>query len=401
MSASACLRISLDLSDEKLAKLDAISPLVAKVTGAFLESRWGWPKRYSVLTPFIFMLTDPKVSVLDVAPLERLAEELRLRLFGTSDAGEVILLLLDADEADTARFIEMDHAGIKKAIAEPIKPTPFGGRLLKISSAADSTSGIHWRTLEREPAASSDNALGGLPHVDVGAAFRGVYFTPRQSFVGSTITAEPTPYSLIDGASRLPHNDAEEFDMACIRAGFNCLVENPSTGVLFMPICFSSLVRRSARDAYEQAFQAFPTEKKSQMAAVVYDVPRAPSFQAVTQLHDMLGRHFASIDLQIEDPGFELDKLPPRTINSVTFRLPEGDERMRLGAVRGFMKQRESFKRQRVWPAVTNVRTRAELGVCVQERTPFVTGQAVCGPLSKPVGGQHCEVGRLPFTRAV
>jgi hypothetical protein len=148
-------------------------------------------------------------------------------------------------------------------------------------------------------------------------------------------------------------------------------------------------------------FQSLPSGKKSQMAAVVYDVPRAPSFQAVTQLHDVLARHFATIDLQVDDPGFEIDNLPPGTVNSITFRLPEGDERMRLSAVRGFMKQRESFKRRKVWPAITNVRTRAEVDVCIRERTSFLSGSAVCGSLSRPVGGQLCDVGHLPLTQAI
>ena len=67
MSASACLRITLGLSDDKLAKLEALGPLVAKVTSAFLETRWAWPKRHAAINPFSFMLTDPKSHELDVA----------------------------------------------------------------------------------------------------------------------------------------------------------------------------------------------------------------------------------------------------------------------------------------------------------------------------------------------
>ena len=51
MAASACLRILLDLSDDKLAKLDALGPFVSKIAAAFLESRWPFPKRHAALTP--------------------------------------------------------------------------------------------------------------------------------------------------------------------------------------------------------------------------------------------------------------------------------------------------------------------------------------------------------------
>jgi len=167
--------------------------------------------------------------------------------------------------------------------------------------------------------------------------------------------------------------------------------------VLYLPICFSSLMRKSARDFYEQLLQTLPASRRSQLAACVYDVPRAPSFWALSQTRDLLTSHFSSIDLQVEDPGFEIESLPPGSVASVTFRLPAGEERSRLNAIRQFMKQREVFKRHNIWPAITNVATSAELRLCLMERAPFLTGRAVCGPLLQPVGGRPCGIEALPF----
>ena len=401
MAASVCLRISLDLSDEKLAKLDAMGPLVAKLTSAFLESRWQWPKSFVVETPFSFTLKDPKVAVMNVVAVESLAEELQLKLFGTSDSGEVTLLLLDADARDTAAFIDMSHAAIRDTFKAPIKTTPFAGRLLAVNSKAGSATGMQWQTLERERGLA---APVGPEIVGLDAELRGVYFTPKQSFVGSVVApahhGEAAEFSLVDGADRLPGAQAETYDMNALQAAMRCLQTAPFTGVLYLPVCFSSLMRRSTRAFYDELLRTLPAGRRNQLAASVYDVPRAPSFWAMSQIRELLAGHFSSVDLQIEDPGFEIENLPPGSVGSVTYRLPAGEERARLNAVRQFMKQRETYKRHKIWPAITNVATSAELRLCLMERTPFITGQAVCGPMVRPVGSQVCGIEALPFRAA-
>jgi hypothetical protein len=393
----------LDLSDEKIAKLDALGPLIAKVTGAFLESRWSWPKRYSALTPFSFELTDPKADEVDVARLERLAEELQLKLFGVSGGGEVTLLLHDGDEADTASFLQMDHVSLKNAMREPLRPTAFGGRLLKITATGLSM-GLHWRTLERATDKIPPGRLDDVGPACVDTTFRGVYFTPRRSFIGSAVVATQQsaefPYSLVDGVEHLPGDHAEAFDMACLEAGRRHMAAQPFIGVMFLPICFSSLMRRSTRASYEQQLLTLPPEKKKKLAAAVYEVPRSPTFSALAQMHDVLSPHFAMIDLQIDDAGFEIDYVPQGLINSVTLRLPEGDERSRLAALHRFMDKQASFKRRQIWPAITNVRSRAELKACLQEKTPFITGSGVCGSMTLPIGNLAREPDRLPMTQA-
>ncbi len=400
MPASACLRIGLDLSDDKLAKLDALGPSVAKMTNAFLESRWHWPRTFSIDSPFCFTLNDPKVTEMDAVAVESLAEELQLRLFGTSDAGSVTLLLLEADQANTEAFKQMSHAEIRDTFKAPIKQTPFTGRLLAFNSKSGSLTGLKWRNLEREresgaQAAEASEARG------LDAELRGIYFTPRQLFIGSAVApahaGEAAKHSLVDGADRLPRDHAEAFDKDALQAALRCMEAGPFTGVLYLPICFSSLMRRSTREFYEELLHALPISRRNQLAVSVYDVPRAPSFWALTQTHEILRGHFSSIDLHIEDPGFEIESLPPGAFGSVTYRLPDGDERFRVNAIRQFMKHQETFKRHKIWPGITNVASSAELRQCLLERTPFITGRAVCGPLLQPVGSRPCGIAALPF----
>jgi hypothetical protein len=413
MSASACLRISLELSEEKLAKLEGLGPLVSKVTSAFLESRWSWPKKYQAINPFSFMLTDPKSAELDVVHLERLAEELQLRLFGTSDAGDVTLLLFDGDEVDTAQFVRMEHADLSQALREPIGPTPFGGRLMKISTDAEVTSGLRWRTLEREAAAlaaPASVATAPAPAVaeaeDQGPAltFRGIYFAPAQAFVGSSLSAdaaaEPGRYSLLDSATRLPHGREEAYDIACLNAAHQYLLARPDAGPIYLPVCYSSLMRRSTRETYARAFRALADGDIRQLAAVVYDVPRAPPFSALGDIRELLRRHFATIDLQVDDAGFEIDGVPPGAVNSVTLRLPDAAPAVRIAALRRFMEKRDAFKRRKIWPSITNIRNPAELEACLRERVPFLTGPAVCGPMAEPVARLAWQTQRLPLMRA-
>ncbi|QUD87553.1 hypothetical protein [Phenylobacterium montanum] len=399
MPASACLRIVLDINDEQFAKLDALGPLVTKVTGAFLESRWPWPKRFQALTAFSFMLTDPKADDVDVSRLERLAEELQLKLFGTSSGGDVTLLLHDGDAADTAAFVKADNGAMRRLASTPTPPTPFGGRLMKI--AADAPPG---RALQWEPLVLARPAGWSAPEkgpAEVRLEFRGVYLTARQSFIGDGLFANPAgsinPSSLVDGPDQLPAAEPMAFDLACLDAGVRLLKAAPISGTLFLPLCYSSLLRQSASGGYADRFTQLAASSGGQVAATIYDVPRTLNFHLFGQLKHLKEKCFAHLDLHVADPAFEVESLPAGLVSSVTLRLPEGEERVRLAALKRFMERRETFKRQKIWPAVTNVRTHGEVQACLREKALFISGMGVCGPRPAPVGILTCHMERLPI----
>lgn len=401
MAASACLRIVLDLTEEKLARLDALGPLVAKVTSAFLETRWSWPRRYEALDPFSFMLVDPKAAEVDIARLERLAEELQLKLFGTSNAGDVTLFLFDGDEIEIGRFMSMNHAQMRAAARKPEPALPLVGRLLTVSTRMGASSPMRWRAISR-PVGFSDLESGPQARAfdcSVGC-FRGVYFTPRESFVGCGVSSAAAAelYSLIDEAEMLPLGREFAFDLASATIARRALAKPDGVGVLFLSASFSMLMRRSTRLEYEALFETLPREHRNRLAIVIYDAPRSPAFHALAELNDLLAPHFSVIDLQVSDAGFEIDWVPVDTLNSVTLRLPDGDERQRLAALKRFMDKRDSFKRRRIWPAITNVRSRRELKACLAETVPFVSGHAVCAAMETPFGGVPLPPDALPLT---
>ena len=398
MPASACLRILLNLSDEQFARLDALGPLVSKVTGAFLESRWSWPKRYAVVTPFSFMLTDPKAAEVDVVRLERLAEELQLKLFGTSTGGDVLLVLHDGDEADTAQFVSMDHATLKQAIEAPTGVSPFGGRMLQLSAETDFSNGLQWKMLQSPPEAanaSEEPAAGST-------LYRGIYCPPRQVFAADSVASTPltarSHLSLIDSAEELPGAAAEEFDIASITAGAWMLEESGFSGVIYLPVCYSSLIRKTVRANYEDFFARFLQGRKKRLGVTIYDAPRSPGFQAFAQFQATLAPYFTYIDMQVSDPGFEIDHVPAGIVTSVTLRLPDAEPRVRLAAMKRIIERRDAYKRRQIWPSITNLRTHAEVGACVRERMPFISGPAVCNPLLKPLGITPFSPDRLPLT---
>jgi hypothetical protein len=165
-----------------------------------------------------------------------------------------------------------------------------------------------------------------------------------------------------------------------------------------VPISFTSLVRPSLRSAYEDLLAKLPSERRGELAAVIYDVPRDPAFTGLRQARALLEPHVSVVDLSVSDPGFEIEKMPAESVNSVTLMLPDGEPLVRLSALRRFAAQLPHFKQRRIWPGVTNVRRPGELEAAVRLRIPFVTGPAVCSPVPMPVGGRSLALARLPLS---
>jgi hypothetical protein len=378
-------------------ELEAIEPLVGKVTRAFLESRWAWPKRSESVGETVFMLTDPRVSRLDGTELRKLAEELQFKLFGVSDKGEVALLLFDGDESEVASFVAMPVSLLMKAVRHNQDIGLIGGSLQKITSGGVTT--------VSEPAAAPRESpvvpVAEPPPFEVEAHFRGIYSCARQAFVGSIIAPSPADafvaYSLVDGVDRLPVETAPTFDADCVAAAAKVLGADGAAGMLVLPVSFSAMARRSTRQAYAEALQQLAPYPKAQLGALVYDAPRSPSFTALAQLRQVLEGRFGFIDFATSDPHFEVDSLPIGAVNAVTLILPEAPDRVRQAAVRRFLAQREAFKRRQIAPAISNVRTRIDLAACVKARAAYVTGAAVCGRQPAPVETRAYLLVDLPY----
>lgn len=401
MSALACLRVVVR-SDQSQHSDAALGLLVAKFTTAFLDVRWSWPRKFSSVNPYAFLLNDPRAAELDTAEIGRLSAELHAHLFGEGDDGEsdVTVLLCEGDDAAMAEFADLSEAQLAEAMVDPAA-APVGGRLSRInhdgqrlpipppgSGEAETEMGSASRAIA---AASVRN-----PNVE---AVQGIYYSARQVFVADVIGSTPadarTYFSLVDGDDHLPADPAA-FDADCIVAAFRFLAESPSDTPLYLPISFSTLLRPSRRAAYADLLAILPTSERRRLAAAVYDVPRAPSFQALKQLHDALDDRFSAIDLRTHDPGFEIEQLSAEAASSVTLVLPQAEPEWRLLVLKRFIAKMEAYKRRRIWPGVTNIRSRRELEVALEARVPFMTGPGVCRRQSQPLGGHPWTLDQLP-----
>lgn len=402
MTATACLRVDVSAAQSQLS-MSELGPLVQKFTIAYLEMRWAWPRRYAPLSEVSFLLTDAHVEVLDVSELKRLSGDLQTHLFGTAEEGDVTLLLYEGNEEAVTVFAAMDAMAVAEAAADRSRLPP-GGRLTRISGRGED------REIERVPARDDTAERPNHwmfdhppPPPPAWEGVQGIYFTPREIFYGDIVTYMPrgarTHLSLVDGAEHLPA-DAPHFDAECLGIVVRYLGQRRKGALLYLPISFTSLVRPSLRAGYGRLLDELPVGRRGELGAAIYDVPRDPAFEMLQQVKAMLHPRVSSIDLRTSDPEFEVEKLPPQAVTSVTFILPDADAMVRLSSLRRFAERISRYKQRRIWPAVSNIRRRAELEAAIRLRIPFLTGPAVCGPLTKPIGGHAVAAGELPLVDA-
>lgn len=412
MTAVACLRVAVDAEKTGL-KPAVLGPLVEKFSGIYLEGKWQWPRQFAPLTHYSFLLTDPRADELDVQELARLGDDLQIKLFGEGDddAGKVGLLLFEGSAEAVRAFAALDDAAVSAALLDP-SLLPPGGRLSRIEAtdsepegakpASGAPEGPIWVTQQAalEDVAKKKEADQPMPPLE---GVQGIYFTLRSVFVGDVVSSTPgalrTHLSLVEGDEHMP-SDPQAFDADCMAVAGRILAEPGPHSMLYLPICYSNIVRASQRAAYEEMLAALPREARGQLAAAVYDVPRDPAFTALATLRGSLLKYVTSLDLRTEDPGFEVEKLPPNAVTSVTLVLPIGDQRARLAVLRRFAERLGLYRKKQIWAGVTNVRSRVELEACIAAHVPFVTGPAVCRLQAAPVGGRMQPPEALPLLAA-
>lgn len=412
VTAVACLRVAVDAEKTGL-KPAVLGPLVAKFSGIYLEGKWQWPRQFTPLTHYSFLLTDPRADELDVQELARLGDDLQIKLFGEGDdeAGKVGLLLFEGSAEAVQAFAALDDAAVSAALLDP-SLLPPGGRLSRVEAAPTRTGdepalspgapvGPIWVTQQAALADIAEAAAKHpMPSLD---GVQGIYFTLRSVFVGDVVSSTPgslrTHLSLVEGDEHMPA-DPQAFDADCLAVAARMLAGPGPHSMLYLPICYSNIVRASQRAAYEEMLATLPPAAKGQLAAAVYDVPRDPAFTALATVRASLLKYVTNIDLRTQDPGFEVEKLAPNAVTSVTLVLPSGDQRARLAVLRRFAERLGLYRKKQIWAAVTNVRNRVELEACIAAHVPFVTGSGVCRLQTAPVGGRMQPPEALPLLAA-
>lgn len=390
MTAVSCLRVMVDANRTDL-PAETLGPLVAKYANIFLEVRWVRPRTADQLSHYCYLLSDPQTDELDTVELAHLATELQERLFGTGVEDAVKLVLFEGEPEAIQAFTASTAEEVLLVMEDPGR-LPKGGRLRRIAS--DGTL-VDVPEEARSPKGPIDDFNFG-PSID-GA--QGIYFPKGRAFVGDVISCTPsraqTYYSVVDGEEHLPL-DSESFDGGCVMTALRFLLDFPVTAPLYVPVSFSTLVRPTQRAGYAELLGILPGETRPQLAATVYDVPRAPSFQSLKIIHEALNGAYARLDLRTQDPDFEIRQLVEQMVSSVTFVLPNATQEVRTAAMRRFASHASEYKRRRIWPGLTNIRFRSERELALSLGFPFLTGPGICRLQSEPVGGRTWDVGALP-----
>ena len=393
MTAIACMRIMVG-DRLQFVGSGSVADLVAKVAAAYLETRWSWPRRHGLVAPFAFVLADPRAIALDPRELQVLAAELHQRLFGQDGEGEVSMLTFEGDQRAVMQFAGANEKELRAFLRG--ETDQFGaGRLCRITR--DDVVSLH-------PAGGpvvGDPSYESLAREDVpsGLAFRGVYDSRKEIFIGSVAVwheaGAPTFFTAADAAA----SDVAELidhDLRVVRSAVEAAADVEQTR-LFIPISFSTLVKPRARTALAAIFEPLTAKTRRRLVAVVYETPRSPSFQALMQVRKFLDPHVGSFGLQVTDPDFQIDSLPQNLATNVTLSLPASDENVRLQAIGRFLKQSQAYARKRVLQGVDNLRTRRELQACLKHGAPYLTGPAISAVLDQPLTPRACPIFNLPL----
>lgn len=398
MTALACIKIMVG-DALMFADADTMAGLVAKVAGAYLETKWLWPRRHGLVAPFSFVLADPRATLLDAHELQALARDLQTKLFGQTSEGEVSLLMVEGDKAEVMRFAGMPPHQVKAML----EAGDFGeaiGRVCRITPSGVAAVAPPGASVAGEPPLE---ALQDIQpeRVQSRIAYRGVFHSPRELFVGNIALwrddAAPRVFDF-DNPAPAPSAVGREanHDIPILQSAGDILSRQAS-GVLFFPICFSTLIKPSARDELLPYLKALPRAARGRLAAAIYDTPRAPSYSAMQMIQGHLSPYFSRLDLRVADPAFRVEDLPADFVNSVTLILPEGSESVRLSAAARFLRDEPLYARKRIWQGVTELRTRRELNACIEHRAPFLSGPAITDLLEAPTPTTACSALHLPL----
>jgi hypothetical protein len=227
--------------------------------------------------------------------------------------------------------------------------------------------------------------------------YRGVFHTGREIFIGNVaVWREEAATSSFGFEPQRADGDVAEHDIPTLQGALAAL-QTLAVGVLFFPLSFSTLIKPSARALLTPHLENLPPRMRGQLAAAIYDTPRAPSFSALSQIKRYLDPYFSRIDLRVSDPAFQIAEVAPSTAASVTLVLPPAPEAVRLAAIARFMRETPAYRRKAVWQGVGDVRTRRELNGCLEQGVPFLTGSAISDLLEAPTGVMPCSHLHLPL----
>jgi hypothetical protein len=382
MTAIACLRL---LKGE-----DAFPAVQAQAAAnSYLAARWMPPRRYGAVAPLAFVLADLRARQIDPAEVQAMAAELEALLFPERSGGKVCLMTFEGDETAVLKFATLTQAELAELYRGEGSAGP-AGRVQAITAEE-----IRAVPSTREEAAVARAAAASAPAPAKAPAkvepkprpeslaptgWWGLYDLANEGFCGSQLglradLAEPPP---LDDDKLLTR------DLTGLNDAYP-LLQAAAFGDLYLPLGFWNLTTPASQESYKRRLTRYPAELQPRLGTSVYGTPREASLGLLSQIRALLKPSFAFLDLNVQDPTFPVHNLPQELINSVTFALPEGDERQRLAAIQTFLERQSTYRGKGVLQGVTGVRTAGELDACREGGIARVSGTAITAFLDRPV----------------
>lgn len=443
MTAIACLRI-LFTADGESQPGDIPKHKAQGVADAFLKARWRKPRKCGAVAPLAFVIADHKADHLDPAEVQGLAAELEKVLFPGRPIGQIALMTFEGDEQAVLKFAALTqkelrglmngegyegepgrvHVITADSIDGPLPSTRAEAKVYAEEKAAEKTSGLAAATTiakDPPPAAKASAPVSTVPLAEAAppaavapepppvaapakpqaapaaakpaaaakvapppppaeTGWWGVYDLAENAFVGSAIAMRS------DLLGPPPEDDAKLLKRDLIAlTDTQAALKTAGFGAIHVPFGFWNLTTPSSQDAYKSRLSRYPLDQQPRLVASIYATPREASIGMLQQMRAFLQGSFARMDVQIADPTFPIQGMPPELVDTITLVLNGETDHDRLKQILKFVERKSQYVAKGVKQAVANVTSGVELEACKAGGITLVQGPAVTDLLDKPV----------------
>ncbi len=446
MTAICCLRILFTDGESRPGEVPKHK--AQGVADAFLQARWRRPRKCGAVAPLAFVLADNRVEHLDPTEMQALAAELEKVLFPGRPIGQIALMTFEGDEQAVLHFAALTQdelAGLVKGegydgaagrvhmvTADSVEPRPSTreeARIHAAEKAAEKGRGMATATtIEKDPAPAkavaapisaapiaeapkpvaaevappivapaepekpkaqpapvakeAPAAKVAPPPPPAETGWWGIYDLAENVFVGSMIGLRA------DLISPPPEDDAKllKRDLVCLTDA-QAALKKAAFGEIQVPFGFWNLTTPSSQDAYKSRLSRYPMDQQPRLAATIYCTPREASLGMLQQMRAFLKGSFALMDVQIGDPTFPTQGLPPELIDTITLVLNGETEHDRLKQILKFVERKAAYAAKGIRQAVGNVTSDVEIEACKAGGITRIQGPAVTDLMESPVAG--------------
>jgi hypothetical protein len=397
MTAIACLRILFTDGESRPGEVPKHK--AQGVADAFLKARWRAPRKCGAVAPLAFVIADTRVDQLDPTELQALAAELEKVLFPGRPIGTIALMSFEGDEQAVLKFASLsqrelmglmagegyggDAGRVHVVRADSVHPLPCTREEAKAQAAEKAAAA---------PAADSSPAAAPAPPKAAArvespppaaeTGWWGVQDLAQGVFVGSAIGLRA------DLIGPVPEDDAKllKRDLICLTDA-QAALKTAAFGEIHVPFSFWNLTTPASQDAYRSRLSRYPLDQRPRLCATVYGTPREASIGLLQQARAFLKGGFALMDVQITDPTFPIQGLPPELVDGITLVLSGETEQARLKQILKFVERKAGYVAKGVRQAVANVTSAVELEACKVAGVARVQGPIITDLLDKPVSG--------------